>query len=401
MPPFRLSRPQLIADLHAAFALAARHKKKTASIVDFAAHLDQNLESLANELLERAYRPRPSTCFIITDPKKREVFAADFADRVVHHLYFAYAAPIFERTFIADSYSCIAGRGTHYGIDRLAAHIRSESLNHSRPAYALKLDIRGYFMHIRRQLLADMAVRTLRRMADHRVCRHLATTWAECVDVDFLVYLSRAIILADPAEACIRRGRPSDWEGLPASKSLFHSPAGCGLPIGNLTSQLFSNVYLGRFDDFMKREMGCRHYGRYVDDAYVISHDRRWLADLIPTVREWLACNLGLELHEGKTRIEPVRQGVEFLGAFVKPGRTYVADGSLRRMTRRLVAINEEALRTGVTATDLRSTLSSYGGVLGHYASFNIRSALFASLPELWAQGSFDARMLKWSPTGE
>lgn len=224
MPPFRLTRLRLLADLYVAYELAARHKKNSSSVARFAARLDDNLNQLADELSARSYTPRPSTCFIISDPKKREVFAADFADRVVHHLYFAYAAPIFERTFIADSYSCIVGRGTHYGIARLAGHIRSESRNHSRPAFALKLDIRGYFMHIRRQLLADMVVDLLRRMSSHKVCRHLATTWAECADVDFLSYLSRAIILADPTVGCLRRGEPSDWDGLPSLRASSAPP---------------------------------------------------------------------------------------------------------------------------------------------------------------------------------
>ncbi|MGN0030161.1 MAG: hypothetical protein ACI35Q_10595 [Marinilabiliaceae bacterium] len=375
MPPFLLTRPRLLADLYAAYELAARHKQKSACVVRFAARLDDNLNQLADELISRSYRPRPATCFVISDPKKREVFAADFADRVVHHLYFAYAGPIFERTFIADSYSCIVGCGTHYGIARLAGHIRSESRNDTRPAFALKLDIRGYFMHIRRQLLADMVVDTLRRMSSHKVCRRLATTWTECVDIDFLAYLTRVIVLTDPTVGCLRRGKPSDWDGLPESKSLFCSPPGCGLPIGNLTSQLFSNVlikreqsklvcsaehekrrvkpnvYLGRFDDFMKREMLCRHYGRYVDDAFVVSSDR-----------------------------------------------DYVSSESLRRMTRHLIALNEEAARGEASPERLRSALSSYGGVMGHYASFNVRNALFSSLPEIWRDGEFDERLLKWAP---
>lgn len=399
MPPFTLTLQQLVFDLREAYFRASRHKMKTQAVAAFAQNLDSNIVSLANDLFNRRYHPRPSTCFIISDPKKREVFAADFADRVVHHLYFAYAAPIFERTFIADSYSCICGRGTHYGIARLSSHISSESLNYTRPAFALKLDIRGYFMHISRALLADIAMATLRRMAAHRIHHGLAYTWADCVDIDFLCYLTREIAMSDPTVGCIRRGRQSDWAGLPDSKSLFHSPEGCGLPIGNLTSQLFSNVYLGQFDDFMKREVRCRHYGRYVDDAYVVSSDRQWLMSLIPVVREWLLEHLGLELHMGKTRVVDVRQGVEFLGAFVKPGRTYVANGTLSRIGRHLADL-DEAVATGEMNPDrLRCALSSYGGVLGHFASFNIRKALFLAIPDVCGAGEWDADLLRFTPS--
>lgn len=148
----------------------------------------------------------------------------------------------------------------------------------------------------------------------------------------------------------------------------------------------------------MKREMLCRHYGRYVDDAFVVSSDRDWLRSLVPVAREWLLANLGLTLHEGKTRIVPTRQGVEFLGAFVKPGRTYVSCESLRRMTRHLIALNDEAARGDAPPERLRCALSSFGGVMGHYASFNVRNALFSSLPELWRDGEFDERFLKWAP---
>ena len=397
-PHFTLTRDVLLRDLHSAYTEAARHKKKTHAVTTFAANLEDNLNRLADALISRTYTPGPASCFIIRDPKQREVFAADFADRVVHHLYYAYTHILFERTFIADSYSCICGRGTHYGISRLAAHIRSESRNYQERAFALKLDIRGYFMHISRARLADIATARLTAMASHRLTPGLALTWAHVLDFDFLAWLTRVIIMTDATVGCVRRGNPRDWDGLPHSKSLFHSPPGCGLPIGNLTSQLFSNVYMGLFDDFMKRQMHCCHYGRYVDDAFVVSRDRQWLVGLIPLIRQWLSENLGLELHEGKTKIVDVRRGVEFLGAYVKPGRTYVARQTLSRMERHLVRLHERVLRGEVTKDELRCSLSSFGGVLGHYASFRIREVLFASLPALRDMGEFDAALLKWSP---
>lgn len=398
-PSFTLTRERLLADLRVAYAEAARHKKASPAVVAFARGLEDNLARLADALISRTYAPGLSSCFIIRDPKHREVFAADFADRVVHHLYYDYTHTLFERTFIADSYSCIVGRGTHYGISRLAAHIRSESLNYQQPAYVLKLDVRGYFMHIRRQTLADIATALLDKMATRRVTPGLSLSWADTLDFDFLRHLTRAIAMADATAGCVRRGSPRDWDGLPRGKSLFHSPPGCGLPIGNLTSQLFSNVYLGRLDEHMKRDMGCRHYGRYVDDAFVVSRDRQWLQSLVPEVRRWLSESLGLELHEGKTRIVDARRGVEFLGAYIKPGRAYVANQTLSRMERHLADLHERLLSGDVSDEELRSSLSSFGGVLGHCASFRVRQRLFSSLPELWLHGEFDESLLRFTPS--
>lgn len=129
---FHLTRSQLLEDLHTAFQDAKRHKSKKVYVQKFEQHLEENLQELCDELWNKMYRPRPSSCFIITDPKKREVFAAAFRDRVVHHLYHNYTHELFERTFIQDAYSCITGRGTHYGIGRLQQHIRQESRNYSR-----------------------------------------------------------------------------------------------------------------------------------------------------------------------------------------------------------------------------------------------------------------------------
>ena len=272
-----MTREQLYEDLHQAYLDARRHKRNRPYQMRFEAHLEENLETLCDALWNRTYQPLPSDCFIITDPKRREVFAAHFQDRIVHHLYFNYTHEMFERTFIEDSYSCIKGRGTHYGINRLRWHILKESRNYTRPCYVLKMDIRGYFMSINRQKLLSLCVESLEKMAKHQVGKYRQTLWEETVDMDFVRYLTKVIVLLNPTEQCQMIGSPSDWDELPHDKSLFHSPKGCGLPIGNLTSQLFSNVYLNRFDQFMKRELKCKHYGRYVDDFYVVSCDREWL----------------------------------------------------------------------------------------------------------------------------
>ena len=381
---FRLTRERLLADLRQAYYDARRHKRNKSYQLHFEAHLEENLESLCETLWNRTYQPLPSSCFIITDPKKREVFAADFRDRIIHHLYYNYTHLMYERTFIHDSYSCIKGRGTHYGIKRLEQHIRKESQNYTVPCYVMKMDIRGYFMHIDRKRLLGICLASIDKMASHRVSCHRPEQWQDMVDVDFIKYLTEAIVLLDPAVCCRMKGQQSDWEGLPFDKSLFHSPKGCGLPIGNLTSQLFSNVYLNVLDQFMKRELKCRHYGRYVDDFYVVSADKEWLHSIVPKVKALLSERLGLTFHDGKLKVSSAWHGVEFLGAWLKPHRIIVARNCVGRIDRKLDSLEGESPEKWCAA------LNSYCGILSHWNNFNIRKLLLLKRHRFLRWGMFD-----------
>ena len=426
---YHLTRAQLRADLEQAWLDARRHKGSKPYVQRFAAQKDRHLDVLCDELWTGTYRARPSSCFIITDPKPREVFAAAFRDRIVHHLYYNYVHDMLERTFIADTYSCIPGRGTHYGIGRLEQHLRSESRGSTRPCYVLKMDIRGYFMHIDRQRLLAITLDSLRRMASHRISRHAPTLWRERVDMAFVERLTRDIVLLDPSADCRLVGSRADWQGLPADKSLFCSPAGCGLPIGNLTSQLFSNVYLNVLDQHMKRTLHCTHYGRYVDDFYVVSADRAWLESLIPQVRTFLRERLALTLHEEKTCVVPAAQGVEFLGQVLCPRHRLPSPQSVTRMTRKVVALHATCttVAAGTTATTcwsatttsslvtdssyyrretlaeqaltLQASLNSFLGVLSHTRSYTLRRRLFlTACPRFRRFGFFDRAVLHFTP---
>ena len=383
---YRLTREQLLFDLYIAYYDAARHKHKMAYVVKFERNLRQNLEELCDDLLTRRYVAQPSKCFIVNYPKKREVFAAMFRDRIVHHLYFRYTHQLFERTFIADSYSCIEGRGTHYGIARLRQHIRQASQNWQQPAYALSLDIRGYFMHIDRARLLNIATDSLRKMATHKVgmtdevsipsgvLLTPATRWQDIRDFDFLLWLTEQIVMLDPMEHCIIVGDESDWDDIDHAKCMRFVEPGLALPIGNLTSQLLSNVYLNPFDQFVKRDILCRYYSRYVDDSTQIDADREWLLAQVPREREFLADELGLQLHMGKLHVREVHQGVEFLGAFLKPYRDYISNKTLERMTRNITSLDLSDIRHA------EASINSYMGVLSHTSSYRIRQHLFEEI---------------------
>ena len=400
---FLLTRQQLMQDLYRAYLDARRHKRGKPYQMKFELHLEDNLHSLCDDLWSRTYKAQPSKCFVISDPTLREVFAADFRDRVVHHLYYNYTYDLFDRSFIDDCYSCRKGKGTLYGVQRMERHIREESQGFTRPCYVLKMDISGYFMHIDRQRLLDITFRLLSLTTnytnytnppdssyqdDNNSCNS-CNSWSYN---EFLCYLTREIVLLDPTENCRIFGRREDWGGLPRAKSLFHSPRGCGLPIGNLTSQVFSNVYLNVFDQWMKRQMRCSHYGRYVDDFYVVGSDREWLLSLASKCEDFLWQELGLRVNRDKTIIYDVRHGVPFLGCFLKPWRTYVGNSSWRRMKRHLL---HEAEHAGVLR--LRSCVNSYLGLLRHVNSYRLTQRLFLSIPRLRSIGlitSFDRKLI-------
>ncbi len=397
---YHLTRSQLLCDLYVAFYDAARHKHKMSYVQKFEANLAENLNELCDDLLTHRYKALPSKCFVVKYPKKREVFAAMFRDRIVHHLYFNYTNQLFERTFIADSYSCIKGRGTLYGINRLRQHIRQASLNWQERAYAMSLDIRGYFMHINREKLLKIATDSMKKMATHKVgltdevsipsgvLLTPATTWADIRDMDFLLWLTEQIVMLDPMENCIIVGDESDWDDIDHAKCMRFAEPGVALPIGNLTSQLFSNVYLNVFDQFVKRDIKCHHYGRYVDDSNQIDPDREWLLAQVPREREFLADELGLQLHMGKLHIQEIHSGVEFLGAFVKPYRDYVSNKTLERIKGRL---QQTDLRNGEAAN---RTICSYLGILSHAASYNMRREIFDT-SDIAQIVEFDADMTK------
>ena len=370
---FNLSKKQLLFDLYYAFECAKKHKTCKYYVKNFENDLHENLCELCDELWNRTYQPKESSCFIINYPKKREIFSAEFRDRVVHHLYFNYTNQLFENTFITDSYSCRKGKGTHYGIKRLGKHIRQETKNYSKNTYVLKMDIQGYFMNINRDVLLKITNDVLNKMSTNYISKHSKQKWIEILDFDFIKYLSEVIILLDPTLNCKIRSKKSEWKGLPKSKSLFHTNSNCGLPIGNLTSQLLSNVYLNVLDQYIKRELKCKHYGRYVDDFYIVSENKDFLHKIIPLIELFLENNLKLAINKGKTIIKHCKYGIEFLGAYVKHFRNYISNDCLKRIKKQCYDI----IHNIVQKFNLTSSINSFLGVFSHYKTYNIKKELF------------------------
>ncbi|MDR1227306.1 MAG: RNA-directed DNA polymerase [Prevotellaceae bacterium] len=364
-----ITHEQLLEDLYIAYLEARRHKRSTCNQLRFELQQERELLELHEAIVARAYMPRRSVAFMVHKPVMREVFCADFADRVVHHLIFNYINPLFEQLFIPTSFSCRKGKGTLYGIRTLQHHMEQCTKGYTREAYILKLDIQGYFMNISRRRLYGQLEDVLLRVRYQPITPNVAEVWDDRLDYDLVLYLLRVVVFNDPVKGCLVKGSRSEWNGLPPSKSLFNRPEGVGLPIGNLTSQLFSNIYLNQFDHWMMEELNCAYYGRYVDDFYIVHHDAGYLKSLIPKVREYLKAELGLTLHPAKVYFQSCQRGCSFLGAFVKGKQCYAG--------RRLRSHFKMAVAAGVhpcaDEQQVVARMNSYLGLLRHYLTRTLR----------------------------
>lgn len=317
----------LLHELWNAYETARKGKKHTIDEHRFELNAMENIIDLRDCIVRRFYKPSRGVAFIIHDPVVREIVAAPFRDRVVHHFLYNTCAEWWDRRFIPDSYSCRKGKGTLYGQKRLARHIRQATNNYTEPAFAIKLDIQGYFMSLNHDKLYERILWGLeqqfyrgRRPDEENGIRCHPADKARLYDM--LKYLWREVIYDEPMKNIAIRGRRSDWRALPKSKSLFAQPKGRGIVIGNLTSQLLSNIFLDQLDRFIRFDLGYQHYGRYVDDFFIVVPERQRAQLLrdVEVIRKFLLRELCLTLHPKKQYKQPVDKGVPFIGAVVYPG---------------------------------------------------------------------------------
>ncbi|MEK7581836.1 MAG: RNA-directed DNA polymerase [Patescibacteria group bacterium] len=362
---------QLLYDLFQAYYDARKHKRSTINALKFEIDYETKLFKLYEELKNESYKIGPSICFISFKPVKREVFAADFRDRIAHHLIYNYISPVFEKLFINDAYNCRIGKGTSYGIKRLDHFIRSCSENYKKDCYILKLDIKGYFMAIDKRVLYKKIEKTLLSFPQKRE--------SSIFDRDFILRLVKRVIFNDPTKNCRIKGKKENWQGLPKSKSLFCAGENKGLPIGNLTSQLFANIYLNDFDHFIKHKLSCKYYGRYVDDIVIVHRDKQYIKSLIPAIRKYLKNNLSIELHPKKIYLQHFSKGASFLGSVIKPYRIYIKNRVKGNFYKKIIFWNN--LFRHCEESQQRSNLflasvNSYLGMLKQFNTYNLRKVI-------------------------
>ncbi len=246
-------------------------------------------------------------------------------------------------------------------------------------------------MHINREKLLEICLKSLDKMSFHKVSKHRNERWRDVVDIEFVGWLTREIVLLNPIIDCKIIGKPEEWADLPYDKSLYHTPEGCGLPIGNLTSQLFSNVYLNVLDQFMKRTLKCRHYGRYVDDFYVVGGDKSWMLSIVAKIKMFLQMELGLTFHDGKLKITSVWHGAEFLGAWLKPHRIYASRATVVRIRAKLRHLARQA------RSKWYASLNSYCGVLSHWNNYRLRKRLLLENHAFTQYGVFNMEFTRYN----
>ncbi|MBR0460906.1 reverse transcriptase [Candidatus Saccharibacteria bacterium] len=364
---FSFVNDKLCHDLLRAYKEAARHKRSTVDEYKFEMYLFENLKRLEQAINTREYTPGKSIVFICFKPVVREIFAANFADRVTHHLLAQYVEQFIDRQLIYDSYSCRKNKGTDEAILRIYGMARKLSNNFQEDILVFKGDFANYFYSLDRQELVKSAMRMLNRQSR----RGLITT-EEYGIADFLWH---QILLDDPCKKAIRRGKKSDWNYLPQHKSLFNQPEGVGLPIGNYSSQMISNIYTNDFDRFVTMHLGYKCYGRYVDDFIVLARmdQRTQLLRDIELMKDYLA-GMKLKMNPKKCSLQPFSRGIPFLGVRLAPYHI-IPDQRLVKNFRK----NARAVAQNGSEADLAG-LVSYLGRLKCYNARRLEQAVFESL---------------------
>lgn len=304
-------------------------KKKKSDVQEFGARLTDNILQLHEELADFTYVHGPYKAFNISDPKPRNIHKASVRDRVLHHAIYRKLYPFFDRVFIVDSYSCRIAKGTHKAIDRFAGFGCQISRNNTRTVWVLKCDIKKFFASI-----------------DHKVLSEILKNYIS--DADILWLLDSVI-----SSFCSNRVILSRREDDPVNR--------IGLPLGNLTSQLFCNIYMNKFDQYVKHKLKAKHYIRYADDFVFFSTIKDGLTNIIPKISLFLQERLKLKLHPDKVFIKTLTSGVDFLGWVNFPYHRALRSVTKRRMFK------------GIRKRPKNESLQSYLGLMSHGNTFELK----------------------------
>jgi retron-type reverse transcriptase len=301
-----------------------RDKKNKKDVILFQAKLMDNIYSLHNDLKNKTYTHGRYVAFNISDPKPREIHKATVRDRLLHHLIYQELYEYFDSKFIHDSYSCRVDKGTHRAINRFRGFFRKVSKNNTKTCFVLKCDIRKFFANI-----------------DHAILKGILRKHIQ--DKNILWLLGQVI---------------------DSFKTTRQDLVKIGLPLGNLTSQLFVSIYMNEFDQFVKRELKVKYYIRYADDFVILSEDKNNLFLNLSYMRDYLKEKLKLEMHPDKVYIKTFASGVDFLGWVHFPHHRVLRTATKNRMLRNLEVNPKEESK------------QSYLGMLSHGDTYKLRSKI-------------------------
>jgi len=300
-------------------------KRAKRDVQEFSLRLMDNIFSLHNNLMSRGYQHGGYSAFNIFDPKPRNIHKATVRDRLLHHAIYRVLYPFFDKVFISDSFSCRLNKGTHKAINRFRDFAFKAGQNNTKTCWVLKGDVRKFFASI-----------------DHEVLMKILESYIS--DTDILWLLGQVI------------------------NSFSSTGPNIGLPLGNLTSQLFVNIYMNEFDWFIKHKLKAKHYVRYADDFVILSQNRELLLSLIPRIRDFLQDKMRLELHPDKVSIKTLASGIDFLGWVNFPDHRVLRTATKRRMMRKLQENN------------VMEVLNSYLGLLKHGNAHKLRNKILIKL---------------------
>lgn len=307
-------------------------KSAKKDVANFEFNLENNLFNLHDELINKTYNPDPYQAFFVYDPKKRHIHKAIVRDRVLHQAIFQFLYLIFNKHFIFDSYSSRIGKGTHKGSKRLSVLLKKTSKNWKSPIFALKCDVRKFFDSIDHRILFDLIRQKIK-------------------DEDILWLVNKIL------------------------KS-FEKYPGVGLPLGNVTSQIFANIYLNELDQFVKHKLKIKSYLRYADDFILIYKEKNLLLQNINEISEFLDINLKLKLHPNKICIRKIKQGVDFVGYVILPNSVVLRTKTKKRIMRKIKLLNTNLKEGRIKKEKFDEILASYFGVLKHCKSCKIRKEI-------------------------
>lgn len=302
--------------LFLAWELFRRGKRSKPDVMVFERDLERNLFDLQGDLRAGTYRHGPYRAFTVHDPKARSIHKATVRDRVVHQAIVSAIEPMFDPHFVDDSFSCRFGKGTHAAVQRLRRFLWAASMGNRRTTSVLQCDIRRFFASVDHEVLLELLHRRVR-------------------DGRMFALLERIV-------------------------QSFSMTSGKGIPLGNLTSQLFANVYLHELDWFVKHELNERRYLRYCDDFAIVHPSRAYLFALVPKVEQFLEWRLSLHLHPRKVTVRTWTQGIDFLGYVLLPRATVLRTRTKHRMLHRLTMQNA----------------SSYFGLCTHASTFELQQIM-------------------------
>ncbi|MCK9379131.1 MAG: reverse transcriptase/maturase family protein [Candidatus Moranbacteria bacterium] len=299
-------------------------KKNRKDVQEFSMNLMDNIFSLHHNLFNHTYKHGGYQAFKINDPKPRDIHKASVKDRLLHHAIYRKLYPFFDKIFVADSYSCRMNKGTHRAINKFCEYAHIVSKNNTKTCWILKCDIKKFFASI-----------------DHRI---LLEILSEYISDKNIIWLLRNIVESFSA----------------------------GLPLGNLTSQLFVNIYMNKFDQFVKHRLKAKNYIRYADDFAFLSENKKRLENIIPEIEKFLSEELKLKLHPNKVFIKTFSSGVDFLGMVNFPKHKVLRTKTKKRMMKKIKRKKLDLGNKIISEDNFNQSFQSYLGILRHCEGWKI-----------------------------